>query len=72
MEVEVAIPATSDARVPLAPNTAPEASIALPWRPDRATEGWAGDGARGTRTPDLLGAIQALSQMSYSPGWRGV
>ena len=26
-------------------------------------------GARGTRTPDLLGAIQALSQLSYSPGW---
>ena len=25
-------------------------------------------GARGTRTPDLLGAIQALSQLSYSPG----
>src|SRR4051794_28427421 len=24
-------------------------------------------GARGTRTPDLLGAIQALSQLSYSP-----
>ena len=28
------------------------------------------DGARGTRTPDLLGAIQALSQLSYSPVWR--
>ncbi len=28
------------------------------------------DGARGTRTPDLLGAIQALSQLSYSPGRR--
>ena len=26
-----------------------------------------GGGARGTRTPDLLGAIQALSQLSYSP-----
>ena len=26
-----------------------------------------GSGARGTRTPDLLGAIQALSQLSYSP-----
>ncbi len=25
------------------------------------------NGARGTRTPDLLGAIQALSQLSYSP-----
>ncbi len=28
------------------------------------------NGARGTRTPDLLGAIQALSQLSYSPGRR--
>ena len=27
-------------------------------------------GARGTRTPDLLGAIQALSQLSYSPATR--
>ena len=26
-----------------------------------------GDGARRTRTADLLGAIQALSQLSYSP-----
>jgi hypothetical protein len=24
-------------------------------------------GAKGIRTPDLLGAIQALSQLSYSP-----
>ena len=29
-------------------------------------------GARGTRTPDLLGAIQALSQLSYSPEDGGV
>jgi hypothetical protein len=29
-------------------------------------------GARGTRTPDLLGAIQALSQLSYSPTHHGV
>jgi hypothetical protein len=28
------------------------------------------DGARRTRTADLLGAIQALSQLSYSPGRR--
>ena len=28
-------------------------------------------GAEGTRTPDLLGAIQALSQLSYSPGGPG-
>src|SRR5437870_10883897 len=28
------------------------------------------DGAEGARTPDLLGAIQALSQLSYSPDGR--
>jgi hypothetical protein len=27
----------------------------------------AGGGARGSRTPDLLNAIQALSQLSYGP-----
>ena len=27
-----------------------------------------GSGAEGSRTPDLLGAIQALSQLSYGPG----
>ncbi len=27
-------------------------------------------GAEGDRTPDLLSAIQALSQLSYSPDWR--
>ena len=32
-----------------------------------AIAGREADGARGTRTPDLLGAIQALSQLSYSP-----
>ena len=32
-------------------------------------QGFSLHGARGTRTPDLLGAIQALSQLSYSPGW---
>ena len=32
-----------------------------------ARAGFCCDGARGTRTPDLLGAIQALSQLSYSP-----
>jgi hypothetical protein len=30
------------------------------------------DGARRTRTADLLGAIQALSQLSYSPEEREV
>jgi hypothetical protein len=28
----------------------------------------AGDGGEGNRTPDLLNAIQALSQLSYAPG----
>ena len=32
-----------------------------------ASAGTSQSGARGTRTPDLLGAIQALSQLSYSP-----
>ena len=30
-------------------------------------DGGAGGGARGSRTPDLLNAIQALSQLSYGP-----
>src|ERR1051325_10408993 len=29
-----------------------------------------GSGAEGARTPDLLGAIQALSQLSYTPARR--
>src|ERR1041385_7596499 len=29
-----------------------------------------GSGAEGARTPDLLGAIQALTQLSYSPARR--
>jgi hypothetical protein len=37
-------------------------NLQCPW-----IAGQTGDGARGTRTPDLLGAIQALSQLSYSP-----
>ena len=32
-----------------------------------AVRGTRADGASGTRTRDLLGAIQALSQLSYSP-----
>ncbi len=32
--------------------------------------GHLGDGASRTRTGDLLGAIQALSQLSYSPARR--
>ena len=34
-------------------------------------QGFWGDGARGTRTPDLVGAIHALSQLSYSPAHIG-
>src|SRR6478752_8515716 len=34
-------------------------NICLPWRPS---------GGEGNRTPDLLNAIQALSQLSYAPG----
>jgi hypothetical protein len=37
---------------------------------DPAMRGPVRHGARGTRTPDLLGAIQALSQLSYSPAGR--
>jgi hypothetical protein len=33
-----------------------------------ATMVWPASGAEGNRTPDLLNAIQALSQLSYSPG----
>jgi hypothetical protein len=29
-------------------------------------------GARGSRTPDLLNAIQALSQLSYGPSRAGI
>ncbi len=32
----------------------------------------AADGASRTRTGDLLGAIQALSQLSYSPARNGI
>ena len=35
---------------------------------DPQPRAFCGDGARRTRTADLLGAIQALSQLSYSPG----
>ena len=43
------------------PATTPKTTEAPP------KQGFRSDGARGTRTPDLLGAIQALSQLSYSP-----
>jgi hypothetical protein len=41
-------------------------------RESPAVAGHSWSGARGTRTPDLLGAIQALSQLSYSPEERTV
>ena len=41
-------------------------------RESPACAGLSRGGARGTRTPDLLGAIQALSQLSYSPEQRTV
>jgi putative transposase len=39
----------------------------IPWPEAADTDDLEKNGARGTRTPDLLGAIQALSQLSYSP-----
>ena len=43
------------------------APLGRPPRESPAVAGLSRSGARGTRTPDLLGAIQALSQLSYSP-----
>ena len=34
---------------------------------DREGTGRSAGGAKGSRTPDLLNAIQALSQLSYGP-----
>ena len=48
------------ARLPIPP---PEPMHAL----RRQAPGFDGDGAEGSRTPDLLNAIQALSQLSYGP-----
>src|SRR3954449_6290449 len=57
---------------PSAPRTPASASPRCPALPVTriltSPPGVPSDGARGTRTPDLLGAIQALSQLSYSPG----
>ena len=40
------------------------------WRNPLPIQVWRFDtgGAKGSRTPDLLNAIQALSQLSYGPG----
>ena len=45
----------------------------FPAQPDEASYGcgfgkFRSDGGEGNRTPDLLNAIQALSQLSYAPG----
>ena len=45
----------------------PDAFAGVAGALDRLTSTHAGSGAKGIRTPDLLGAIQALSQLSYSP-----
>ena len=54
------------ARLPIPP---PEPKKTTPGQVP--TEHWLGpephNGAEGSRTPDLLNAIQALSQLSYSP-----
>ena len=47
------------------PRLAGMAMVAVPSRPERD------GGAEGNRTPDLLNAIQALSQLSYTPEARG-
>jgi hypothetical protein len=36
-------------------------------RPEGSIHAWCVGGAKGIRTPDLLNAIQTLSQLSYSP-----
>ena len=38
------------------------------WCCGRGAGRYRGDGGEGNRTPDLLNAIQALSQLSYAPG----
>ena len=48
-------------------------ACAIRWRPaDRPGSRYEGGshGGEGNRTPDLLNAIQALSQLSYTPGRR--
>jgi hypothetical protein len=57
---------------PCKTSTSPLLRLPKPPRLSGLDSGTAGDGARGTRTPDLLGAIQALSQLSYSPEERTV
>ena len=42
--------------------------ICVFWEEICIEETWSGD--KGTRTPDLVSAIDALSQLSYIPLWR--
>ena len=47
---------------------APAGSSAAPRSVDqRSVDRWRRSGGEGNRTPDLLNAIQALSQLSYAP-----
>ena len=46
-------------RPPLSPNSKKGTAFAVPFA----------GGDKGSRTPDLLNAIQALSQLSYTPKW---
>jgi hypothetical protein len=68
-----AVLAMSDARVPRelshpAAHRVGRAGIPLPERRSpRSRGGFIPSGARGARTPDLLHAMQALSQLSYGP-----
>jgi hypothetical protein len=54
------------ARLPIPPSERPPA-FGGPGQPATGPASADGHGAEGTRTPGLLNAIQALSQLSYSP-----
>jgi hypothetical protein len=58
---------TPPLRVAVGASSATKPAIQLDVR-TRIHRNHRGDGASRTRTGDLLGAIQALSQLSYSPG----
>jgi hypothetical protein len=52
---------------PVASNVDPNGRYAKCGRTDRRPVASSGGGGEGNRTPDLLNAIQALSQLSYAP-----
>src|SRR2546425_1194817 len=60
----VARPAAAESGNATVSNHAPPTTHQVP---QPAGKGTVNSGAEGARTPDLLGAIQALSQLSYSP-----